>query len=102
MSIKRKVIRKKKRNEASEVLAKVSGAEELEIAANILRELAQRKQRKGKIEKLEEIKKNTPKKILTSEKDDYKLKRLKELEALQKTGILTKGEFKKLKKDLLK
>ena len=57
MSIKRRVIRKKKRNEASEALAKVSGAEELEMAANILRELAQRKERKGTIEKLEERKK---------------------------------------------
>ena len=102
MSIKRRVIRKKKRNEASEALAKVSGAEELEIAANILKELAQRKQRKGKIEKLEERKKNTPKKIITSEKDNYKMKRLKELESLQKTGILTEDEFKKLKTDLLK
>ena len=101
MSIKRKVIRKKKRNEASEALAKVSGAEELEMAANILRELAQRKQRKGKIEKLEERKNNTSKKIITTSKDNYKMKRLKELEALQKTGILTKGEFKKLKKALL-
>ena len=101
MSIKRRVIRKKKRNEASEALAKVSGAEELEMAANILRELAQRKERKGAIEKLEERKKNTSKKSLTSEKENHKMKRLKELEYLQKTGILTKEEFKKLKNALL-
>ena len=31
-----------------------------------------------------------------------KMKRLKELETLQKTGILTKQEFEKLKADLLK
>ena len=102
MPIKRKVIRKKKRNEASDALAKVSGAEELEMAANILKELAQRKQRKGKIEKLEKIKTNIPKEFINSEKDNYKVKRLKELETLQKTGILTEEEFKKLKKNLLK
>ena len=49
MAIKRRFVRKKKKNEASEALAKVSGVEELEIAATILKELAQRKQRKGKI-----------------------------------------------------
>ena len=54
MTIKRRVVRKKKKNEASEALAKVSGVEELEMAANILKELAQRKQRKGKIEKQKE------------------------------------------------
>ena len=51
MTIKR-IIRKKKKNETEEALAKVSGAKELEMAATILRELAERENRKGKIEKL--------------------------------------------------
>ena len=41
MTIKR-IIRKKRTNEAGEALAKVSGAEDLEMAATILRELAER------------------------------------------------------------
>ena len=91
---------KRKKNEASEALAKVSGVKELEIAANILKELAERKQRK---ENLEKIKKEKPKKEkVISNVDNYKIKRLKELETLQKTGILTKQEFEKLKADLLK
>jgi len=49
MSLKKRIVRKKKKNEASEALAKVSGVKELEIAANILKELADRKQRKENI-----------------------------------------------------
>ena len=43
MVIKKRILRKKKKNEASEALAKVSGSEELEMAATILKELAERK-----------------------------------------------------------
>ena len=38
----RKIVKKKKRNEAKEALAKVSGGEELEIASKILSELRKR------------------------------------------------------------
>ena len=41
MAIKKRVVRKKKKNEASEALAKISGSEELEMAATILKELAE-------------------------------------------------------------
>ena len=107
MSIKRRIVRKKKKNEASEALAKVSGVEELESAAIILRELAERKHRKekieGKIKTLEKIKKEKPtKEKLILHEDNDKLKRLKELETLQKAGIITLQEFEKLKTDLLK
>ena len=107
MSEKRRIVRKKKKNEASEALAKVSGVKELEIAATILKELAERKQRKekieGKIKTLEKIKKERPKKKkISANIDNDKIKRLKELETLQKTGILTEQEFEKLKIDLLK
>ena len=99
MTIKR-IIRKKKKNEAGEALAKVSGAEELEMAATILRELAERENRKGKIEKLSK-KRNESKKEAKHSDHDKKMKRLKELETLQKSGILTVDEFKKLKQNLL-
>ena len=46
----RKIIRKKKKNEAKEALAKASGGEELEIAAKILGELRERNKRKKIIE----------------------------------------------------
>ena len=101
MTIKRRLIRKKKKNEEREALAKVSGVEELEMAANILKELAQRKQIKGKIEKLEKKKREEPKKEILNSKSNEKIKRLKELETLQKAGILTIEEFEKLKLDLL-
>ena len=42
----RKIIKKKKKNEAKEALTKVSGGEELEIAANILGDLRERNKRK--------------------------------------------------------
>ena len=99
MTIKR-IIRKKKKNEAGEALAKVSGAEELEMAATILRELAERENRKGKIEKLSK-KRNESKKEAKHSDHDKKMKRLKELETLQKSGILTVDELKKLKQNLL-
>ena len=107
MAVKRRIVRKKKKNEASEALAKVSGVKELEIAATILKDLAERKQRKekieGKIKTLEKIKKERPKKKkISANIDNDKIKRLKELETLQKTGILTEKEFEKLKIDLLK
>ena len=44
----RKIIKKKKKNEAKEALAKASGGEELEIAAKILGELRERNKRKRK------------------------------------------------------
>ena len=99
MTIKR-IIRKKRTNEAGEALAKVSGAEELEMAATILRELAERENRKGKIEKLSK-KRNESKKEAKHSDHDKKMKRLKELETLQKSGILTVDELKKLKQNLL-
>ena len=42
MAVK-KIVKKKKKNEAQEAIAKISGVEELEIAATILQELAHRK-----------------------------------------------------------
>tara|TARA_B100000575_G_scaffold52415_1_gene39194 strand:- start:237 stop:398 length:162 start_codon:yes stop_codon:yes gene_type:complete len=50
MSKIRKIIKKKKKNEAKEALAKASGGEELEIAAKILGELRERNKRKKIIE----------------------------------------------------
>ena len=50
MPIKRKIIKKKRVNEAEEALAKVSGGKELEIAAKILGQLRERNNRK-KLEK---------------------------------------------------
>ena len=46
----RKIIKKKKKNEAKEALAKASGEEELEIAAKILGELRERNKRRKIIE----------------------------------------------------
>ena len=106
MTVKRRIIRKKKKNEASEALAKVSGVEELERAAIILKELAQRNQRKDEIkdkkQTLEKIKKEKIKtqKVQTNVEDE-KIKRLKELDNLRKNGILTNQEFEKLKNDLI-
>tara|TARA_B100001250_G_scaffold388519_1_gene386837 strand:+ start:459 stop:620 length:162 start_codon:yes stop_codon:yes gene_type:complete len=51
MSIKRKIIRKKRKNEAKEALVKASGGEELELAAKILGELRERNKRKKRLEK---------------------------------------------------
>ena len=97
----RKIARKKKKNEAQDALNKVMGGEELEIAAVILKELAERKDRKKKIEdgqkKLERIPKIEPDKP----KENKNEKRLKELSELKKIGILSNEEFEKLKKDLV-
>ena len=100
MTIKR-IIRKKKKNETEEALAKVSGAKELEMAATILRELAERENRKGKIEKLRKKRTESKKEAKIHSEHDKKMKRLKELETLQKSGILTVDELKKLKQNLL-
>ena len=106
MAVKRRIIRKKKKNEASEALAKVSGVEELERAATILKELAQRNQRKDQIkdkkETIERIQKDEMKTQTVQNKvEDDKIKRLKELDNLRKSGILTNQEFEKLKSDLM-
>ena len=51
MPVKRKIVRKKRKNEAKEALTKVSGGKELEIAAKILDELRERNRRKKMDEK---------------------------------------------------
>ena len=100
MVIKKRILRKKKKNEASEALAKVSGSEELEMAATILKELAERKKRKEKIDtKIKQLKKENEEK--PREEINPNLKRIQELNSLRKAGIITKKEFEKLKSDLL-
>ena len=100
MVIKKRILRKKKKNEASEALAKMSGSEELEMAATILKELAERKKRKEKINtKIKQLKKENEEK--PTEEINPNLKRIQELDSLRKTGIITKKEFEKLKSDLL-
>ena len=100
MVIKKRILRKKKKNEASEALAKVSGSEELEVAATILKELAERKKRKEKIDtKIKQLKKENEEK--SREEINPNLKRIQELNSLRKAGIITKKEFEKLKSDLL-
>ena len=100
MVIKKRILRKKKKNEASEALAKVSGSEELEVAATILKELAERKKRKEKIDtKIKQLKKENEEK--SREEINPNLKRIQELNSLRKSGIITKKEFEKLKSDLL-
>ena len=134
MTVKRRIIRKKKKNEASEALAKVSGVEELERAATILKERAKRRlkelknlnkkitlkivlkslkhrdksdrerkdQIKDKKETIERIQKEKMKTQTVQNKvEDDKIKRLKELDNLRKSGILTNQEFEKLKSDLM-
>ena len=46
----RKIVRKKKKNETKDALNKVMGSEELEMAAVILKELAERKERNKEIQ----------------------------------------------------
>ena len=100
MVIKNRILRKNKKNEASEALAKVSGSEELEVAATILKELAERKKRKEKIDtKIKQLKKENEEK--PREEINPNLKRIQELDSLRKAGIITKKEFEKLKSDLL-
>ena len=104
--MRRKIIKKKKDNEASETLSKLKGGKELEIAEIILKELAQRKKRKteirNKTNNLENIKKKEKKRKLPLKDEEYeKKKRIKELENLKKIGIIKASEFEKLKKDLM-
>ena len=97
----RKIVRKKKKNEAQDALNKVMGGKELEIAAVILKELAERKGRKKKIEDGEKKLEKMPKVKLEQTKENKNAKRLKELSELNKMGILSNEEFEKLKKDLV-
>ena len=104
--MRRKIIRKKRGNKAGEALSKIKGGKELEIAAVILKELAQRKKRnndiKNKTNNLNDIKKKEMKiKIPLNKEQDEKNKRIKELENLKKMGIIKIDEFEKLKKDLM-
>jgi hypothetical protein len=46
MAVKRRIVKKKRKNEAEEALTKVRGGKELEIAAKILGELRERNRRK--------------------------------------------------------
>jgi hypothetical protein len=101
MAVKRRIIRKKKKNEASEALAKVSGVEELERAATILKELAQRNQRKNQIKDKKETIEKMKTQTVQNKVEDDKIKRLKELDNLRKSGILTNQEFEKLKSNLM-
>ena len=101
MAVKRRIIRKKKKNEASEALAKVSGVEELERAATILKELAQRNQRKNQIKDKKETIEKMKTQTVQNKVEDDKNKRLKELDNLRKSGILTNQEFEKLKSNLM-
>ncbi|RZD38907.1 MAG: hypothetical protein CXT75_00490 [Methanobacteriota archaeon] len=104
--MRRKIIRKKKENEAGETLSKIKGGKELEIAAIILKELAQRKKRKNEIDNkqnnLKEIKEKEKKTEIPIDKNtNMKNKRIKELENLKKMGIIKEDEFEKLKNDLI-
>ena len=53
MVIKKKVVKKKRKNEARDVLKTITGGDELEMAAIILKELAERKERQKKMIDLE-------------------------------------------------
>ena len=102
----KKVVRKRKKNETEDALNKVMGSEELEIAAVILKELAERKERKSKIENkekgLQKTSQGEPRRLETTTKPESdKTKRLKELTELNKMGILSTTEFEKLKEDLI-
>jgi len=104
--MRRRIVRKKKENKAGEALSKIKGGKELEIAAVILKELAQRKQRKNDIENktsnLKDIKEKEKRtKIPLNKELDENHKRIKELENLKKMGIIKVDEFEKLKKYLI-
>ena len=104
--MRRKIVKKRKGNEAGEALSKIKGGKELEMAAIILKELAQRKKRKSEISSkennLKEIKMKEKKtEIPIKEDKDDKIKRIKELENLKKMGIIKANEFDKLKNDLM-
>ena len=90
----RKIIRKKKKNETEDALSKVMGTKELEMAAVILKELAERKERKSKIEdkekQLKKIPLRKPKELESDTKpENDKIKRLKELAELNKMGTVS-------------
>jgi hypothetical protein len=51
MVVRKKIIRKKKKNETSDALTKITGGNELEVASVILKELAERKKRNKILEK---------------------------------------------------
>ena len=53
MVIKKKVVKKKRKNEARDVLKTITSGDELEMAAIILKELAERKERQKKMIDLE-------------------------------------------------
>ena len=97
----RKIVRKKKKNEAQDALNKVMGGEELEIAAVILKELAERKGRKKKIEDREKKLERMPPIKSEPAEVNKNAKRLRELSELNKMGLLSNEEFEKLKKDLV-
>ena len=102
----RKIVRKKKKNETKDALNKVMGSKELEMAAVILKELAERKERKSQIEneekRLQKTSLKRPKQPESGAKpENDKIKRLKELAELNKMGILSTAEFEKLKADLI-
>ena len=102
----RKIVRKKKKNETKDALNKVMGSKELEVAAVILKELAERKERKSQIEneekRLQKTSLKRPKQPKSGAKpENDKIKRLKELAELNKMGILSTAEFEKLKADLI-
>ncbi len=99
----KKIIRKKRKNETEDALNKVMGSKELEMAAVILKELAERKERKSTIENKEMKLKKTPLRKPKEPESGTKLKnsRLKELAELNKRGILSTAEFEKLKADLI-
>jgi hypothetical protein len=104
--MRRKIVKKRKENEAGKTLSKIKGGKELEMAAIILKELAQRKKRKSEINSkennLKEIKKKEKKTEIPIKKDkNDKIKRIKELENLKKMGIIKANEFDKLKNDLM-
>ena len=96
----KKVVRKRKKNETEDALNKVMGTKELEIAAVILKELAERKKRKSKIENKKKGLQKTFQKGPQKREGD-KTKRLKELAELNKMGILSTTEFEKLKEELI-
>ena len=99
--MRRKIIRKKNENEAGETLSKIKGGKELEMAAIILNELAQRKKRKEKIDNnknnLKEIKEKEKKTKIPVNKDkNEKMKNannIKSIIASNSDGVLEQWNF---------
>ena len=76
--MRRKIIKKKRDNEASEALSKLKGGKELEMAEVILKELAQRKKRKNEIkDKTNHLEKIKKKKMKTKKHEKKKKKKKK-------------------------